>query len=316
MIQDNLALAPIGDKLEYWARSPLHPTLLPVGALALVHAARVSHATRQVAGSHKYRLTVWQGFVLNQILMFGGVVVSGMLLGIPSPLLVAWPVVVLYGGMHVLLDVSPVGKVLLQVQDWEFVGLFMDLSFALLDGVLRAEGIIDLGVEPVLRHASPQVSSSLFAALLNSAIIGGGVPLLIDLFKLDSPTGEWGIRTPAWVKHPLNGTNDALSATLLAFVYLALTRSTAVKLPLIASVVEASGLDKLSERDVRTLCSLLLGAILLAEKATVLSLAAAPSSKPAASKSRAVAAAASAGAKSNTTNGSTKNRKQPSRKQQ
>lgn len=25
----------------------------------------------------------------------------------------------------------------------------MDLSFALLDGILRAEGIIDLGVEPV-----------------------------------------------------------------------------------------------------------------------------------------------------------------------
>ncbi|CDU26190.1 uncharacterized protein SPSC_06384 [Sporisorium scitamineum] len=307
MIQDSLALASIGDQLEFWSRSPLHPTLLPVGALALVHAARVSHATRQVAGSHKYRLTLWQGFLLNQILMFGGVVVSGVLLGIPSPLLVAWPVVVLYGGMHVLLDVSPVGKLLLRAQDLEFIGIFMDLSFALLDGVLRAEGIIDLGVEPVLRHTSPQVSTSFFAAVLNSAIIGGGVPLLIDMFKLDSPTGEWGVRTPFWVKHPLKGTDDALSAALLAFVYLSLSGSPSAQLPLVASVVETTGLDKLSNRDVRTFCSLLLGSILLAEKATVLSLTMSTVSKPVASSSRAVTAAA--GGKSNT-----KNRKQASRK--
>ncbi|TKY88488.1 hypothetical protein EX895_002476 [Sporisorium graminicola] len=311
----NLALASIGDKLEYWSRSPLHPTLLPVGALALIHAARISHATRQVAGSHSYRLTVWQGFVLNQILMFGGVVVSGLLLGIPSPVLVAWPLVVLYGGVHILLDVSSVGKVLLRMQDLEFVGLFMDLSFALLDGVLRAEGIIDLGVEPVLRHTSPRVSTSLFAALLNSAIIGGGVPLLIDMFKLDSSTGEWGLRTPVWMKHPFKGTNDALSATLLAFVYLALAGSTSAQLPVVAGVVEASGLDKLRSREVRTFCSLMLGAILLAEKATVLSLASSAVPKRATSRPRASAAAAAADGKSTAANGGADNRESTSRKQ-
>ncbi|KAJ1026966.1 hypothetical protein NDA16_002259 [Ustilago loliicola] len=66
----------------------------------------------------------------------------------------------------------------------------MDLSFALLDGILRAEGIIDLGVEPVRQHPSPAISSSLFAILLNSAIVGGGVPLLIDLFRLDSSSAQ------------------------------------------------------------------------------------------------------------------------------
>jgi hypothetical protein len=65
---------------------------------------------------------VWQGLVLNQILMFGGVVISGMLLGVPSPLLSAWPVVALYGGVHVALDVTPAGKALLHAQDLELVG--------------------------------------------------------------------------------------------------------------------------------------------------------------------------------------------------
>lgn len=35
----------------------------------------------------------------------------------------------------------------------------MDLSFALLDGILRAEGIIDLGVEPVRTAKVPLISS-------------------------------------------------------------------------------------------------------------------------------------------------------------
>ena len=123
MGQSSLSLASIGAQLEAWSRSPLHPTLLPVGGLALIHAARVSHATRQVAGSHKSRLGVWQGLLLNQILMFGGVVISNMLLGLPSLVLVAWPVMLLYGGVHVLLDVTPVGQVLLNAQDVEVVGI-------------------------------------------------------------------------------------------------------------------------------------------------------------------------------------------------
>ena len=214
----------------------------------------------------------------------------------------------------------------------------MDLSFAVLDGVLRAEGIIDLGVEPVSlcyihftllskhttgwltlrstfqvrQHLSPQVSSSLFAALLNSAIIGGGVPLLIDMFKLDSPIGDWGLRTPAWVRHPLKGTNDALSATLLAFVYLTLTASISARFSFVHDIVQVARLDKLSTRDIRTFCSLLLGSILLAEKATVLSLTKNPSPKLIAPRSRAVAAAE----KSNGRNTGAKNRKQTSRRQQ
>lgn len=170
----------------------------------------------------------------------------------------------------------------------------------------------------VLRHPSSAVSTSLFAALLNSAIIGGGVPLLIDLFKLDSPTGEWGIRTPAWVKHPLKGTNDMFSATLLAFVYLALTSSSiSARFPLVAGVVDSLGLNKLSNRDVRTFCSLLLGAILLAEKATLLSMASSPHSKPAAATVRAAAdASEKQSARTNgTANGNAKNRKHSSRKQ-
>ncbi len=40
----------------------------------------------------------------------------------------------------------------------------MDLSFALLDGILRAEGIIDLGVEPV-STLPPQILLPLASAL-------------------------------------------------------------------------------------------------------------------------------------------------------
>ncbi|SPO45265.1 uncharacterized protein PSANT_02951 [Moesziomyces antarcticus] len=263
-------LASIGDQLSNWSQTPLHP-LFPVGALGLIHAVRVSHATRQVAGSHKSRLGVWQGLVLNQILMFGGVVISGMLLGIPSPLLSAWPVVALYGGVHVALDVTPAGKALLHAQDVELVGTLMDLSFALLDGILRAEGIIDLGVEPVLRHASRQVATSLFAVLLNAAIVGGGIPLLIDLFRLDSTTGEWGVRSPAWAKNPFSGTNDMLSSAFLALVYLTLASPATAPIALLRDALHAFGAESLDARDVRTLCSLLLGSILLSEKATVLS---------------------------------------------
>ncbi|SNX87180.1 uncharacterized protein MEPE_05890 [Melanopsichium pennsylvanicum] len=271
MRQDNFSLAHVGDQLEAWSRSPLHPTLLPVGALSLIHAARVSHATRQVAGSHESRLGLWQGLLLNQILMFGGVVISGMLLGIASPLLVAWPVILLYGGVHVLLDVTPFGKLLLDAQDVEVVGILMDLSFALLDGVLRAEGIVDLGVELVRKHPSPELASSVSAALINSAIIGGGVPLLIDLFRLDSSSGEWGIRSPSWAKDPFSGTNDIFSALFLGYVYLTLTDPALAHSPIFGGVAQQLGVGAMSNRDVRTFCSLLLGGVLLAEKAVKLS---------------------------------------------
>lgn len=195
----------------------------------------------------------------------------------------------------------------------------MDLSFAVLDGILRAEGIIDLGIEPVRRHVSPDVSSSLLAVLLNSALIGGGVPLLIDMFKLDSPTGDWAVRTPTWARQPFSGTNDMISAALLGFVYLALTDSKSNQTSLVISTVEGLGLNKLSNSDVRTFCSLLLGSILLAEKATVLSLATNASPKPVASKTRSGQAAAAGNQNiqgNGAPNGSVKNRKQASRKQQ
>lgn len=216
----------------------------------------------------------------------------------------------------------------------------MDLSFALLDGILRAEGIIDLGVElvsvhpfayppalahtsnfpshtcnlppfgpkpplQVRKHPSTEISSSISAALLNSAIIGGGVPLLIDLFKLDSPTGDWGIRTPTWAKTPFSGTNDIISATLLAYVHLGLSSSPPSQFPLIGGMVKSFGLDGMGEKDLRTFCSLLLGAGLLAEKAVKLAQETPrEKSKPTSSS------------KNGTSNGSAKNRKHASKKQQ
>lgn len=301
MGQASLSLASLGDQLDFLVRAPLHPTLLPVGALALVHAVRVSHATRQITGGHKSQVGVWQGFLLNQTLMFAGVVISGMLLGLPSLLLVALPVVVLYGGVHVLLDVTQTGKMLLNAQDKEFVGLLMDLSFALLDGILRAEGIIDLGIEVVRKHPSAEIASSLFAVFFNAGLIGGGVPLLIDLFKLDSPSGDWGIRSPTWAKNPFFGTNDIVSATFLTYVYLALTSPAPAQYPLVGGIIRNLGLDSLSNRDIRTFCSLLLGVYLLTEKALQLSQQTPSASKPISSKNGSV-------------NGTPKSRKQVSRK--
>lgn len=299
----------VGDQLDAWSKIPLHPTLLPFGVLVCIHAARVSHAARQVAGSHKYRLSVWQGFLLNQILMFSGVILSGFLLGIPSPLLTAWPVIALYGGMHVLLDLTPLGKLLLQAQDIPSIGQLMDLFFAILDGTLRAEGIIDLGILPVRNHPNKEISNSIFAAILNAAIIGGAVPLFIDLFKLDSATGEWGVRTPKWAKDLRKDTNDLVSAGLTGLVYLVLVEPK--RFPLFADVVKVVGLDVLSEREVRVLCAELLGSWLLAEKALALS----KQSKllqggnpKAITNTRPIAAAAA--------NGSSKSPRKGSRKQQ
>ncbi len=101
--------------------------------------------------------------------------------------------------------------------------------------------------------------------------MGGGIPLLIDLFRLDSTTGEWGVRSPAWAKNPFSGTNDMLSSAFLALVYLTLASPATAPIALLRDALHAFGAESLDARDVRTLCSLLLGSILLSEKATVLS---------------------------------------------
>lgn len=163
-------------------------------------------------------------------------------------------------------------------------------------------------IRQVRKHPSPEISSSLFAALVNSAIIGGGVPLLIDLFKLDSASGDWGIRSPTWAKDPLCGTNDILSATFLGFVYLALMSPAPAQFPLIGGVIQSLGVDTLSNADIRTFCSLLLGAVLLAEKAVKLL----QEDKPA----KITPATHSSTHKNGTANGSGKNRKSTSRKLQ
>lgn len=178
----------------------------------------------------------------------------------------------------------------------------MDLSFAMLDGILRSEGIIDLGVEAVRKHPSPEVSTSLFAALLNAAIIGGGIPLFVDLLKLDSPTGDWAFQRPGWTKNPWKDTTDLFSSAFLGLVYIAMTSPAPARFPLIGGALHRLGLDGLGNRDARTFCALLLGAILTAQTAMRL----AEQRKPVQIKSTSI----------EKTNGTPKSRKQAARKQQ
>ncbi|PWZ03800.1 hypothetical protein BCV70DRAFT_170870 [Testicularia cyperi] len=272
-------LLAIADSIDHRGKPAIHQTYLPIGPLALLHAIRVSHATRQVQGGRASQVGVFQSFLLNQILMFGGVVLSGFLLGIPSPLLLAPDVILLYGGTHVLLTVSGLGMKLLAVSEEFSVGLTMDLAFSILDGIMRSEGILDLGVGEVVRHSSVSISRSLFAALVNAAIIGGVVPLLIELFRLDSSVGHWTVAAtpPGWFRNPFAGTNDLWSSALVALVYLGLSQHPLVasspfnffppsSWSLSSSVPGQKQTDALDQRVIKTLCALLLATILTLER--------------------------------------------------
>lgn len=173
----------------------VHPTLLPISLLTLIHATRVSHGATQVQGGVG-RLPLLQSVVLVWILLFGGFTLLRVALAQPIPLFdpgVQWTAFV-YGGVHAASQLSGVSHKLSNIAASAERGIYLDLFFSLVDSICRMEGIAKLGIEPVRHHAS------WITPLLTSVIIGGGGPLLIGLLNLGSP--QWRLQAPTWLTDP------------------------------------------------------------------------------------------------------------------
>ncbi|PWN53916.1 hypothetical protein IE53DRAFT_80056 [Violaceomyces palustris] len=203
----------------------VHADYFPIGYLTLFHAIRVSHATRQVSGGLESRLSILQGVLLNQILLFGSVMLSSVMLGTTSPLFLAPRTIATYISVHLFLKLSNLGDFLLALNQAPVFGPALDFTLCLLDGVCRSEGVIILGVEEIRRQNSPSLSGSLYACILNGSILGGGAPLLIQAFNLDSPVGDWKLQAPLWAKSfkSLLAMTDLWSATLVSTIYCLVT---------------------------------------------------------------------------------------------
>lgn len=199
----------------------LHPTLLPVPVLTLIHGLRVSYATCQAQGGPR-NVPLPQSIALIWLLLFGGWVLLCVALAQPCPLLepgVQWTALV-YACIHSFAVLSGLQS-LIQTAVAKYpdsLGLALDLLYNLVDAICRADGIVSLGIEPVRGHAS------FFTPLLTSAMIGGGGLLLIGLLNLDGP--DWRLQMPTWLKDPSGLLAiDIWSASLVGLVYRATTEA-------------------------------------------------------------------------------------------
>ncbi|EPQ29749.1 uncharacterized protein PFL1_02968 [Pseudozyma flocculosa PF-1] len=264
-------LAVLADRLDVALQTPIHQVYLPVGYLGLLHAIRVSHATRQVGGGLGSKLNLYQSVLLNQILLFGGVALSSLLLGLPCPMLASGQVILLYAGTHVALTLSGIGTALLKLNDNWTMGVAMDIFFSALDGIFRADGVLALGVDIVRTHPSALISTSYLASIVNGAIVGGATPLIIDVLRLDSASGDWTVRTPRWIKDPWAGTQDLLSAAMVSTAYLAcidggFAASTNPFLGPLADAVSFNLGSGVTAREARTMSMVLMSSILVAQR--------------------------------------------------
>lgn len=200
-------------------------TQAPIAVLSLIHAVRISHGTRLLSGGTQSRLRLFQSLVLNLIVLFGGSTVVALLLGAPLPILISPLSVGFYSLVHAVLFFSGVGSALLRAHASP-LALAMDLGLAAVDAVCRSEAIANYALTQVKQHTNPAVAHSLFAQLIVGALLSGGVPLLVGVFHLNSPTGLWSFGTPPWVFNPsLLLYPDLLGGAVVPLVFLCLTTS-------------------------------------------------------------------------------------------
>ena len=183
-------------------RTHIHEKLIPIAVLSVVHAVRISHGTRMLSGGIHGRLGLFQSIVLNLIVLFGSSCLLSLLLGMPSPLLMSPFAIALYTSVHTILYVSGLGTFFVQLHSKPSLARCFDLVLACIDAVCRTEGIVNLGLVQVQRHANPVIASSWFVQILAGALVSGGMPLIAATFHLHSPMGLWQMGTPAWVQQP------------------------------------------------------------------------------------------------------------------
>lgn len=250
----------------------LHPTWLPIPALTLIHALRVSLGTCQVQGGPR-KLPLLQSVVLAWILLFGGWCILNVALAQPCPLLdagVQWTALV-YGLVHAAAVLSGFQSSLLAAiaKSPGGFGLAFDLFVNLIDAVCRADGIISLGVAPVATH------TSFLTPLLTSALIGGGGPLLIGLLNLESP--DWRLQAPTWLRNPTGLLAvDIWSASVVGLAYKALSAPVLAgdRLPRgllgpAGPVVEQAGRPLLSHNEAKLVGSVILFSLLTVNRLRV-----------------------------------------------
>ncbi|PWN30284.1 hypothetical protein BDZ90DRAFT_229295 [Jaminaea rosea] len=250
--------------LSHLSGSKLHRSLLPISAITLIHALRVSYATCQVQGGPR-KIGLLQSVVLVWILLFGGWTIINLGLGKQTPLFDPGVqlTAAIYGAVHSVAVLSGLQKRVLKAASGApaTFGLGLDIFFHLVDAVCRTEGIIALGLNPVRDHPSP------LTPIITSALIGGGGPLLIGLLDLES--ANWKLQTPTWLKNPTGLLAvDIWSAGIVALVYDSLTSSStspiAMRLfPGAAPTLAAAGSRPLLDiNEARLVGSLLLFALL------------------------------------------------------
>lgn len=187
---------------------PYPLTQIPVALLSVVHAVRISHATRMLSGAPRAQLGLFQSLVLNMIVLFGSSTLLGMwmrltiamLLGIPAPILLSPVAIVLYLSVHLVLEWTGLGLTLVRLHTSASTGLVVDLILAAIDAICRSEAIANMGLAQIRRHPNPLVAKSLLVQLIAGALISGGVPLLAATFQLHSPQGHWQLLTPPWLR--------------------------------------------------------------------------------------------------------------------
>ncbi|WFD45128.1 hypothetical protein MPSI1_003805 [Malassezia psittaci] len=227
-------LATAADITEFLASTKLHTSYLPIAFLSVLHAVRISHATRMLSGGLRSRVHLFQSVVLDLIVLFGGATMVALLLGEPLPILISPVTILVYASVHVLLYITGIGTALLKLHSKLGIAyvnesnLSMDILLAAIDAICRSEAIASLASIKLRQHPDPSVSHSLFAQMMIGALISGGVPLLVGIFNLDSPAGLWSFGTPAWLQRPsllLSPLPDLIGGVIVSMLILLLTSS-------------------------------------------------------------------------------------------
>ncbi|WFD24911.1 hypothetical protein MEQU1_003617 [Malassezia equina] len=193
-------LATVADWQELVWKQHVHPVYIPVAILSVVHAVRISHATRMLSGAPRAQLSLFQSLVLNMIVLFGSSTLLAMLLAIPAPILLSPVAIVLYSSVHLILEWTGGGLTIVRLHTSASTGLVVDLILAAIDAICRSEAIANMGLAQIRRHPNPLVAKSLLVQLISGALISGGVPLLAATFQLHSPQGHWQLLTPPWLR--------------------------------------------------------------------------------------------------------------------
>lgn len=221
-IFSSYVLGTVADYQDLLWRLHLHEVYIPVAAVSVVHAVRISHGTRMLSGGGNSRLGLFQGLVLNLIVLFGSSCVIAVMLGMPFPLLMSPFAICLYSSVYIIMHITGLGDGLVRLH--EQAPRRVDLATACIDAMCRIEGIVNVRLAQIQGHPNPVIAQSWFVQIIAGALVSGGVPLIAQTFQLHSPMGLWQMTTPAWIQQPSRLLYaDLVGGAVVSFLMLVLT---------------------------------------------------------------------------------------------